>query len=220
MNEHHYSDLQLIERFRQGDQVAFDLLVHRYEKIVYRYAYRLTQNPEDAAEVASETFVRMYRSLKNFRGEASLSTWLYRIVNNAFFDWRKRTPSRPTTSLEIYLEEEATHLERPLVNPTVDLEEHVLQQERWRVLEEAIAKLPDYQRIMIVMFHLEDRSYEEIAKTMNLPLGTVKSRLNRARQALKELLKPHLELFGLEGSLMDSEVGETDAVPSNPEVIE
>jgi DNA-directed RNA polymerase specialized sigma24 family protein len=90
------SDEVLIERFKEGDEFAFDLLVRRYEQKVYQLAYRLTNNPDDAADVAAEAFLRMYNSLKRFRGDAQLSTWLYRVVSNVFFDFRKREARHST----------------------------------------------------------------------------------------------------------------------------
>lgn len=212
MGDNMLSDQMLIERFKQGDMGAFDLLVRRYETKIYQYAYRLTQNSEDAADVVSETFVRMYTSLKNFRGDSQLSTWLYRVVSNVYFDFRKRERAHDHLPFEFPAEDGASEMERQIEDPNApDLDEHVLQIERQRVLMEAIARLPEYQRAMVVLFHVEDRSYEEIAQILNLPLGTVKSRLNRARIALKELLEPHLELFGVEPSL-----NSTEALHSSP----
>ncbi len=192
------SDERLIERFKEGDEQAFDMLVRRYEQKVYQYAYRLTLNPDDAADVVAETFLRMYNSLKRFRGDAQLSTWLYRVVSNVFYDFRKREQRHQHLSLEVPNEEDEEPAERPIPDERIDLEEHALQQERRRVLMEAIAKLPDYQRQVVVLFHIEEQPYEEIARMTGLPLGTVKSRLNRARAALRELLEPYRELFGVE----------------------
>lgn len=200
MDDSHFSDAELIRRFLDGDREAFNALVRRYEKKVYQYAYRLTQSQEDAADVASETFVRLYTSVKSFRGEASLSTWLYRVVSNVYFDYRKRQKSHQHQSLE-GVSPDNTGIERQWVDTAaVDLEERALRQERRRALELAVSKLPEYQRAMVVMFHMEERSYEEIAEIMEMPLGTVKSRLNRARIALKDLLKPYLELFDVDDS--------------------
>ncbi|CUU37287.1 MAG: sigma-70 family RNA polymerase sigma factor [Armatimonadetes bacterium] len=190
------SDEQLIERFKEGDDLAFDMLVRRYEQKVYQYAYRLTRNPDDAADVVAETFLRMYNALKRFRGDAQLSTWLYRIVSNVFFDFRKREQRHEHLPLEIQSEDDDEPMERPIPDESIDLEAHVLEQERKRVLMEAIQKLPDYQRMVLILFHIEERPYEEIAQITGLPLGTIKSRLNRARNALRELLEPHRELFG------------------------
>ncbi len=204
------SDELLIERFKEGDENAFDMLVRRYEQKVYQYAYRLTLNPDDAADVAAETFLRMYNSLKRFRGEAQLSTWLYRVVSNVFYDFRKREQRHQHLTLDIESEEDEEAMERPIPDERIDLEAHVLEQERQRVLREAIEKLPDYQRMVVVLFHIEERPYEEIAQMTGLPLGTVKSRLNRARNALRELLEPYRELFEVDEGHITEEA--SDAV--------
>ncbi len=189
------SDEILIERFREGDESAFDTLVRRYEQKVYQYAYRLAQNADDASDVVAETFLRMYNSLKRFRGDAQLSTWLYRVVSNVYFDFRKREARHQHLPLEIPSEEDDELMERPIPDERNDPNDYVLEQERHRVLMEAIQQLPEYQRAIVVLFHIEDRPYEEIAQITGLPLGTIKSRLNRARNALRELLEPHRELF-------------------------
>ncbi len=207
------SDERLIERFKEGDELAFDMLVRRYEQKVYQYAYRLTLNADDAADVVAETFLRMYNSLKRFRGDAQLSTWLYRVVSNVFYDFRKREQRHQHLSLEVTSDEDEEPAERPIPDEGIDLEEHVLEQERRRVLMEAIAKLPDYQRQVVVLFHIEEQPYEEIARMTGLPLGTVKSRLNRARTALRELLEPYRELFGVEvGHITEMAQEASDAV--------
>lgn len=202
------SDDQLIERFKEGDEFAFDMLVRRYEQRVYQYAFRLTHNADDAGDIVVETFLRMYNALKRFRGDAQLSTWLYRIVSNVFFDFRKREQRHEHLPLEIQGEEDEEPMERPIPDESIDLEAYVLEQERKRVLMEAIEQLPDYQRVVLILFHIEERPYEEIAQITGLPLGTIKSRLNRARNALRALLEPHRELFGYESSRTDEAISE------------
>ncbi|MFQ3611405.1 MAG: sigma-70 family RNA polymerase sigma factor [Fimbriimonadales bacterium] len=207
------SDEILIERFREGDDSAFDTLVRRYEAKVYQYAYRLANNPDDAADVVAEAFLRMYNALKRFRGEAQLSTWLYRIVSNVYFDFRKREARHQHLPLEVPSEEDDEPMERPIPSERDDPSEYVLEQERHRVLMEAISQLPEYQRAIVILFHVEDRPYEEIAQITGLPLGTIKSRLNRARNALKELLEPHRELFeGTSSQSYGTEVEAHDAL--------
>ena len=127
---------------------------------------------------------------------AESSTWLFRIVTNVYLDRRKRTRNKQHLSLEEYIELEensvARQIEDPAPTPSAVAEEH----ERNDVLQSAIASLPDYQRAMVVLYHTEGLSYDEIASVMELPIGTVKSRLNRARLMLREKLEPHKELFG------------------------
>jgi len=181
----------LIERSRRGDAAAFDTLVRRYEKSLYNTAYRLTGSYDDASDLAQEAFVRAWNNLRSFRGDASFSTWLYRIVTNAFLDERKRRRARPQRSLEEALTADARQFEDPGPSP----QDRVEERERRQILEQAIAGLPPPQRVLIVLYHTENRSYEEIAAILSLPMGTVKSRLNRARLALKNKLAPVAELF-------------------------
>ena len=186
---------RLIERSRRGDQAAFDVLVRRYERQVYSTAYRLTNSYDDASDIAQEALVRAWNNLKSFRGDASFSTWLYRIVTNIFLDERKRQRARPQRSLEEALELEENTVVRQFEDPAPSPQDRVEEAERWQLLQAAISTLPPPQRVMVVLYHTENRSYEEIAAIMGLPMGTVKSRLNRARLALKNRLAPVAELF-------------------------
>ncbi|MCL6474306.1 MAG: sigma-70 family RNA polymerase sigma factor [Firmicutes bacterium] len=189
-------DRQLIERCRTGDREAFDELVRRYEKQAYNLAYRLSGNYDDASDVVVEAFVRVFQGLHTFRGEANFGTWLHRVVVNTFLDMRKRSKGRHNVSLEEQLELDGDTLTRQIEDTSPGPEELVEQEEREEVLQKAIAQLPPERRILIVLYHFENLSYEEIAQMLNLPVGTVKSRLNRARLALREILQPSRELFG------------------------
>lgn len=188
---------QLIERSRRGDQTAFDALVRRYEKQIFNTAYRLAGSPDDAADIAQEAFVRAWNNLRSFRGDASFSTWIHRIVTNVFLDERKRARARPQRSLEETIDLEANSVRRQFEDTGPSPQERAETRERWELLEQAIATLPPPQRVMVVLYHTQGRSYEEIADIMNLPMGTVKSRLNRARLALRDKLAPVAELFGV-----------------------
>jgi RNA polymerase sigma-70 factor (ECF subfamily) len=185
----------LLERCKKGDRNAFDALIRRYEKKVYNFAFRLCGNYDEASDIAAETFVRLYNSLTSFRGDSSFITWLFRIITNIYLDQRKRQRSRPNQSLESMIELEENSVRRQYEDPTPSPEDHVEGRERTAILQAAIRTLPDYQRLMIVMFHVEGKSYEEIAEVMDLPIGTVKSRLNRARLSLREKLQSEREHF-------------------------
>lgn len=189
-------DRQLIERCRSGDREAFDELVRRYERQAYNLAYRLSGNYDDASDVVVEAFVRVFQGLHTFRGEANFGTWLHRVVVNTFLDMRKRSKGRQNVSLEEQLELEGDTLTRQIEDTGPGPEELVEKEEREEILQRAIAQLSPERRILIVLYHFENLSYEEIARMLNLPVGTVKSRLNRARLALREILEPSRELFG------------------------
>lgn len=190
-------DSVLIERSQRGDRQAFDTLIRKHEKRAYQYAYRLTSNPEEAGDVVADAFVRVYSALHNFKGQSAFTTWLYRILTNCFLDMRKKERSRPATSLEAALQTDEGDLERQVEDDKPTPLDEAERSERERAIEGAVSLLPEYQRAMITMYHVETLSYEEIAEALDLPIGTVKSRLNRARLSLRELLVSDEELFKL-----------------------
>ncbi len=190
-------DSAIIERCKEGDITAFDELVGRYEKQVYNFAYRMTGNYDDASDIASEAFIKVYNAIDTFRGEANFSTWLFRIVTNLYLDERKRSKAHLNVPLDEYIDLEESSVTRQIEDPSPGPQELLEAGERAEVLARAICDLPDYQRVMVLLFHTQGKSYEEIAEITELPIGTVKSRLNRARLALREKLEPIQELFGL-----------------------
>ncbi len=187
---------QIIDRCKRGERTAFDALVRAYEKRVYNFAYRMCGHYDEANDISSEAFVRVFQSIHLFRGNANFSTWLFRIVINVYLDRRKRTLNKQHLSLQEYIEMEESSLVRQIEDPGPTPGQIVEGQERRDMLQEAIASLPDYQRAMIVLYHTEGKAYEEIAEMLSLPIGTVKSRLNRARLSLREKLEPLKEHFG------------------------
>ena len=188
-------DRSLIERCKRGDVGAFNDLVRLYEKQVYNFAYRLTSNYDDANDIAQEAFLRAFNAIGSFRGDASFSTWLFRITTNVFLDDRKKARAHPHTSLDEYMELDESSVARQVEDTAPGPQQLTEEAERTKLLGQAITSLPDYQRAMVVLYHSQQKSYEEIAEMMDLPIGTVKSRLNRARLALKEKLAPLRELF-------------------------
>jgi len=186
----------LIERCKGGDRAAFDVLVRAYEKRVYNLAYRLSASYDDANDISVDAFLRVFQAIKLFRGDAHFSTWLFRIVTNVYLDRRKRTRNKQHLSLEEYIELEENSVSRQIEDPSPTPELLIESREKTDLLQAAINELPDYQRAMVVLYHTEGLSYEEIAAVFSLPIGTVKSRLNRARLMLKNKLDPVKELFG------------------------
>jgi len=197
MSTHSAEDVILVERARKGDRSAFDDLIARHQKRAYQFAFRLTSNPDEAADVVADSFVRVYGALGNFKQQSSFTTWLYRILTNCFLDLRKKDKSRMNVSLEATLTTPEGDLERQVESPDRTPVEESERGERERAMERAVTALPEYQRVMIVMYHAEMLSYEEIAEALDLPIGTVKSRLNRARLSLREILVRDEELFSL-----------------------
>ena len=182
----------LIERCQQGDTVAFDRLVERHGQWVYNLAYRMVGDREEAHDMAQEAFVRAFAAIKGFRRGSSFATWLYRVTTNACLDEIKRRRRRPLPASSL-LSDEGPAPDPP--DGTPDVAERVVAMERREVVRRAIASLPLHHRATLVLCELQGCSYEEVAAITKTNVGTVKSRLNRARIALKKALEPHLELL-------------------------
>jgi len=187
-------DDRILERARAGDRHAFDQIVAQHEKLVYGLAYRLTGNHDDAMDIGQEAFIRVYQRLGEFRGESSFETWLRRIVANACFDELRKRKRQRLVSLDEPLEVDDGEMGRQFADPGEGPHEAAERAETQRLVQEAILRLDEDYRIVLVMRDIHDLSYEEIAATLGLRLGTVKSRLNRARAALKDILGA-MELF-------------------------
>ncbi len=195
MSDSTHEDRMLIDRAQQGDRSSLNALVRKYEGKAYQFAFRLTRNPEEASDIVAEAFVRVYNALPNFKGQSAFTTWLYRILTNCFLDAKKKEKNKTTTSFEAVVQTAEGEVERQFEDPGETPHEEAERDEREERMKAAIQQLPEYQRAMIVMYHVESLSYEEIAAALDLPIGTVKSRLNRARLSLRELLVKDEELF-------------------------
>ncbi|MBM3457316.1 MAG: sigma-70 family RNA polymerase sigma factor, partial [Armatimonadetes bacterium] len=167
----------------------------RHHRTVYNLAYRLSRNPEEAEDIVQEAFIRVHNALPNFRGDANFSTWLFRIVRNVFLDERKKQRVRQHSSLEEIVELEDSQVSRQVEDPHPGPGAVVERRELSALVQDAVLELPELPRLMIVLYHFHHRSYEEIAAILDLPIGTVKSRLNRARAALRSRLAGSRELL-------------------------
>jgi RNA polymerase sigma-70 factor (ECF subfamily) len=186
-------DDALVRRAQQGDEAAFDRLVELFAPRVYQLAYRLTNNPEDARDMAQEAFVRVYQALPRFKGDAAFSTWLYRIVTNLCYDELKRRRRRAPTFSETHDDDEFSPDE--LTSAAEGTEDALLRRERQQAVRRAITQLPEIFRLVLVLYDIQGHSYQEIADILRQNIGTVKSRLNRARHMLREALSAERELF-------------------------
>lgn len=186
-------DEVLVSKCKRGDMAAFDELIGRYQDRVYNLAYRLTSSHDDASDMAQEAFLRVYVSLSGFRGRSAFSTWLYRVVSNVCLDELRRRGRRPLLVVDRAVDTGEGELVREVVDPSPGPDEHVERRELGREIQKALAGLGDQQRLMVILRDIDELSYQEIAEILSLPLGTVKSRLSRARQALRdEMLKREL----------------------------
>lgn len=188
-------DSVLIRQCQAGDRTAFDSLIHKYEARAYQYAFRLTHDPEVAGDIVADAFVRVHNALANFRGQSAFGTWLYRILTNCYLDHRKKEKNRQHVSLDAATATDSGEVERQIEDTRAGPAEEAEKSEREAVVQTALARMPEYQQAMLVMYHVENMSYEEISEALDLPIGTVKSRLNRARVALRDLLMKDAELF-------------------------
>lgn len=174
----------ILTRARRGDVAAFEELVRLYEKRVYAVALRSSGNPEDAADIVQEVFLRAWRSIESFRGDSGFSTWLFRITMNLCVDHARHRHAQPQTQ-PIVTDEET---ERPLPDSAPTPEEHLDNRELGRELAAALAEVSEEHRRIVLLRDVSGMSYTEIAEVLEISEGTVKSRLSRARIALRKVL--------------------------------
>lgn len=177
----------VIRQVLEGDQQAFAKLVQAYEKQVYNLCLRMCGNREDARDLTQEAFVKAWRGLRFFQQESSFSTWLYRLTSNVCIDHLRREKRQVRVSLTVeHDEKEPVELE--IADPQPLPEEQMLHHEQQRAVAQAMMQLEEEFRQVLILRVVQDLSYEQIAQIMNLRVGTVKSRLARARQKLKKIL--------------------------------
>ena len=181
------NELLLISRARGGDREAFGALVEQYRDNVYRLAYRMCGNAYDADEAAQEAFVAAWRALPNFRGDAKFSTWLYRLTTNAAIDVMRREKRHKAVG-----DGEMVDLADDADSP----QETVERTEQQEAVQKALAALSEEYREVLLLRYMEELDYAEIAEVLQLPSGTVKSRINRAKAALKAALLKSGNIFG------------------------
>jgi RNA polymerase sigma-70 factor (ECF subfamily) len=185
-------DPVFVDKLRTGDAAAFETLIDRYSSDIYALLFRLTENAEEAGDLTQETFMRALRSIKSFRGDSELKTWLYRIAINESrnrFRWWKRRKRDLTISLDANIGDSDTPLSDTLIDRSISPEDAALEQEREYALKMALLDLPDIFREAVVLCDVEGMSYEETAAALGVGIGTVKSRISRGRSELRSRLK-------------------------------
>ena len=190
----------LIQKSQQGDMDAFEQLVLLYEKKVYTIAYKYMGNHEDASDMAQEALIKAYQSIGSFRGEAAFGTWLGRITANKCLDVLRKRQRVQVTSLDDEVELEEGSVKKELASEAVTPEEHTVQQETVQYVQDMIGQMREEYRIVLVLRELEGHSYEEIASMLSCSLGTVKSRISRARNYLKEQILADKKMEGSRNS--------------------
>jgi RNA polymerase sigma-70 factor (ECF subfamily) len=182
-------DRVLVQRAQRGDQDAFAALVTRHQRYVYNLAYRLLRDGREAEDLAQEAFLRAWKGLGTFRGDAKFTTWLYRIVTNLCYN---RLESLRRELLDVSVDDgDSAHAPSHAREPRVVVE----TAESYTFLHRQVAALPDKYQLVISLFYLQGFSYQEMAHLLDIPLGTVKTHLFRARQRLKQYLLAEQELW-------------------------
>jgi RNA polymerase sigma-70 factor, ECF subfamily len=182
-------DELLVQKAQQDDRAALGELIYRYERKTYNLAFRLMGNHADASDAAQEALVRVYTRLHNFRGDSAFSTWLFRVVTNTCLDELRRRGRLRHASLDDPLPTDEGILPRQAVLETDSPVESAERREIQAAVQRAINRLPEEYRAVVVLRDIQDYSYHEIADLLGTSLGTIKSRLHRARQALRAILK-------------------------------
>lgn len=191
------NDRDLVLACQKRDPAAFEELVKRHQRTVYTLLYQLAPDWSDTSDLSQEVFIRVWRSINNLRNPSSFRSWLTQIVTNLFYDELRKRPRRvPTISMDEGINpdgEEGENVTRDIPDSSSLPDEKVLNQELSELIRESMSKLPEQFRTAIVLREVEGLSYEEIAILTKTEMGTVKSRIARARTKLQELLQPYLQ---------------------------
>jgi RNA polymerase sigma-70 factor (ECF subfamily) len=191
-------ELRLLERCLANDKSAWDKLVRRYEKCVYRFAFSLCHDRDDAEDISGQAFIRVFQNLHTFRNEACFTSWLFRIVRNTYLDMCVRPARRNNVSLDAECATDSSTrntVTREIADPAPGPEAQSIRNEVVRLLSQAVKHLPAYQSDVLRLYHGDGKSYGEIAEATGISVGTVKSRINRARAMLRERLAPYSDTF-------------------------
>ena len=187
------ADQVLVERVQRGDKQAFGLLVSKYQRKLIRLLSRMIRDPAEVEDIAQEAFIKAYRALPGFRGDSAFYTWLYRIGINTAKNFLAAQGRRAPTSTEFDSEEAESFEDGEQLRDNNTPERILMSQEIGNTVNAAMAELPEDLRTAIVLREIEGLSYEEIAQIMDCPIGTVRSRIFRAREAIAAKLRPLLE---------------------------
>lgn len=181
-------DQQLIKRARSGDQKAYEALLNKYKNLVYHVMIKMVRNPQEAEDLSQEAFIKAFNALASFNEEFAFSTWLMKIATNNCIDHlRKKKLKTFSIDEPLKYRDEQVKLEVPDHDPTPD--SLLLSKERSAMINDAIESLPPRYRHVIILRHKEEKSYEDIAEILKLPLGTVKARIFRAREMINKKIK-------------------------------
>ena len=190
------SDKELVERAKQGDLRAFDMLVLKYQRRVFRLVSRLIKNTSEVEDVAQETFIKAFRAIQQFRGDSAFYTWLYRIAVNTAKNHLFSKGKRPITLSELAKNEDSEPYDVIDAVSNESPEGNLAGLQIAEAVNNAVSKLPEELSTAVILREMDGLSYEEIAEVMNCPIGTVRSRIFRAREAIAQELRPLLNTQG------------------------
>ena len=186
-------DQQLVERAQRGDKTAFELLVAKYQRKLVRLLSRFIRDPTEVEDVAQEAFIKAYRALPSFRGDSAFYTWLYRIGINTAKNYLVALGRRAPTTTEFDSEEAENFEDGDQLRDVNTPENELMSKQIAQTVNDTMEQLPEELRTAIVLREIDGLSYEEIASVMNCPIGTVRSRIFRARETIADRLRPLLE---------------------------
>lgn len=181
-------DIQLVARARTGDERAFKALLEKYQRPVFTICLRMVRNRDEATDLAQESFIKVFASLDRYNPAFAFSSWLFKITSNLCIDHLRKRRIH-TLAMDEPVESEKGEFTRQYESPDPTPDETFSRNEKMQKLDAGIAALPEHYRIMLVLRHQEDMSYEEIAESLSIPLGTVKARIHRAREMLRAILE-------------------------------
>lgn len=193
-NQPRYSeqlDEELVARVQRGDKKAFDMLVIKYQHKIIQLVNRFVKDPSEAQDVAQEAFIKAYRALDSFRGDAAFYTWLYRIAINTAKNYLQAR-ARRNSNYEVDIQDAEKVENAPQLHDLDSPDNHLANDQIIETIKQAISLLPEEMKTAIMLREFEGMSYEEIAEAMDCPIGTVRSRIFRAREAIDEKLNPLL----------------------------
>lgn len=185
----------LLDRAKAGEIAAFEQLIEAYQRKIFNIALRMVGNYDDAGDLAQEVLIRIYKSIRSFKEQSSFSTWVYRITTNVCLDEIRKRKNRKVISLDEEIQVEDGEMKRQVESNEPSPEDTAEKSELQKLVGDAINDLPEDHRSVIILRDIQGFSYEEIAQMLQCPEGTIKSRINRARQALKNILQNKRELF-------------------------
>lgn len=188
---------QLIRRAQKKDLTAFEQLVTIYQGRVYALAHKLEGNPTNAQDLAQEAFIRAYSALDSFRGDADFGTWLHRITVNVWLNSRRKQRVDDSVSLDAPIQTSEGSMPREVASWEYDPESIVVDSQMSELMQKSLDELSKEQKAVLLLREIEDLSYEEIAVTLNCSLGTVRSRLSRAKDALRKLVVERARVSGI-----------------------